>query len=294
MTRAKAIWCACALVAASWLWGGAAAGEALVYRVGAEGLPDGYLVGTMHTEDPRVMALVEDLEPLIERVDVVAIELLPDAVSMVAVGAATLLSGDNSLRDILGTQRFRAAARLASRRGIGPAMLDRLKPWAAAVMLGMPEARSGQFFDAAIYLEGMAQGKRLVGIETVAEQVGVFERLPLADQAAMLDQVVKNADNLPQQYEALTEAYLRGDLARLEQLSREQFADLPAGVAEWFQRALIDERNARMVARIEPLMREAPALVAVGALHLAGDTGLVQQLRRCGFTVRRWQPGASR
>ena len=61
------------------------------FALSRAGQPAGYLVGTMHTEDPRVMALLETLEPLLREVDVLAIELVPDGVTMLAVAAATLL-----------------------------------------------------------------------------------------------------------------------------------------------------------------------------------------------------------
>ena len=203
------------------------AGEGLVYRVAGEGLPTGYLVGTMHIDDPRVMGLMGRIEPLIDRVETVAIELIPDALTMVAVGAATMLPPDQSLRAIIGDASFEALQELAQQHGLTAPVLDRLKPWAVAVMLGLPEAASGRSLDTDIYLAGMARQLRLVGLETAAEQIAVFDKLPLERQAMMLEEMIKNADELPQQLEELTRAFLAGDLDRLDSLAREQYFGMP-------------------------------------------------------------------
>jgi uncharacterized protein YbaP (TraB family) len=273
---------ACLLIA------GAAVADPLVYRVVADGTSPSYLVGTMHSEDPRVVGRVDALTPLIARVDRVVIEVIPDAAALLATTAYTLLPARESLRDLLGETRFAAVQRVAAERGLPVGAIDRLKPWAVAVMLGMPAADSGRFLDVEIYLEGMRQGRELVGLETAAEQLGAFDALPVADQVALLEAMVNNADALPLQLEELTLAYLDGDLEALEGLARSHYVGLPVGVADWFEQTLLIERNQRMVERLLPMLAEGPLLVAVGALHLGGPAGLVHGLRSQGFTVERW------
>ena len=50
-------------------------------------------------------------------------------------------------------------------------------------------------------------------------------------------------------------------------------------------RALLQDRNAIMAERAAPLLASGGAFIAVGALHLAGKTGLVEQFRADGYTV---------
>jgi uncharacterized protein len=52
-----------------------------------------------------------------------------------------------------------------------------------------------------------------------------------------------------------------------------------------FMRALLQNRNAIMAGRTAPLLASGGAFIAVGALHLAGKTGLVEQFRADGYTV---------
>lgn len=264
------------------------AGQALVYEVTREGGRTSYLVGTMHSEDPRVTGLVDELAPLIAQVDAVALEMLPDAVTMLAVGAATLLPLDQNLRGIIGDARFAALVEAAQGLGVPVEVLNRLKPWAAAVMLGMPAAETGRFLDMEIYLRALAERRRAIGLESAGEQLAVFDTMTQQVQLVLLDQMIKNAPELPRQMEALTLAYLAGDLARLDGTAREQYTDMPPAVRRWFDEVLLAQRNERMLRRLSAILDEESVLIAVGALHLGGETGLISGLRALGYRVERW------
>lgn len=256
------------------------------FEIEHDGVSVGYLVGTMHTEDPRVMAQVEGLVPLVREVDTLAVEVVPDGLTMMAVGVATLLPADQQLSHLIGEERFAALGRAADARSLPVAVLERLKPWAAAVTIGLPMIETGEVMDTALYLAALGEDRRIVGLETAAEQIAVFDGMPLDLQLTLLDAMLKNVEQLPIQLEALTEAFLSGDLARLEQAARGQYGDVPAAVRHWFERELLEARNARMLLRILPELEEGRVLIAVGALHLPGPTGLLNGLRERGFDVR--------
>ncbi len=263
------------------------AGQALVYRVQLGNAVPSYLIGTMHSEDPRVTGLMTEISPLIDRVEVVAIELVPDAVTMVAIGAATFLPQDQRLSDLIGDSRFEAMREAAQFVQMPVEVLDRLKPWAAAVMLGMPAVESGRVLDNEIYLDALASKRRVEGLESAAEQLAVFDGMPLTLQLRLLEQMIKNIEQVPKQLEDLTTAYISGDLAQLEAAARMQYHELPPELIRWFEAELLDRRNVNMVNRAERLIRQQPTLVAVGAMHLVRDSGLVTGLRARGFKVER-------
>ena len=52
-----------------------------------------------------------------------------------------------------------------------------------------------------------------------------------------------------------------------------------------FTRLLLVGRNATMAERMEPLLKDGGAFIAVGALHLSGKEGLIERLRAEGYTV---------
>lgn len=263
------------------------ADEGLVYLVARDAAPPSYLIGTMHSEDPRVTGLLVDYAPLIEQVDIVAIEILPDAVTLLAVSAATLLPLDQRLSDLIGRERFAALVSAAERLGLPVAVFDRLKPWAAAVTLGMPAAETGRFLDMEIYLHALKHKRRTVALETAAEQLAVLDGMAPDVQLALLDAMIKDAPDLPKQLETLTDAYLDGDLKRLDEVARRQYADMPPAVVHWFDEMMLERRNARMLSRLSSLLDQGSVVAAVGALHLTGENGLIAGLRRQGYRVER-------
>jgi uncharacterized protein YbaP (TraB family) len=276
------------LVILACLFAEAAAARAMIYRAALAGYPDSFLVGTMHSEDPRVIAVLADIRPVLDRVDTVVLELVPDAVALLAVGAATLLPAGERLRHLVDEQQFRAVTQAAAQRGIGMDVIDRMRPWAVALLLGTPDAGSGRFLDQEIYLAASAGSKPVVGLESVVEQIAVFRAMPLQMQLDLLDETVKNTHLLPTQLEQLTDIYLAGDARLLERVAREQFDGMPGPLASWFEDRLLRERNRRMLERLQPLLAEGPVLVAVGAMHLGGESGLLAGLRGLGFEVSRW------
>lgn len=276
------------LLIASGMLPAAFAAQGLIYSVQHDAGPPSFLVGTMHSEDERVTALLPQFTPLIGQVDTVVVELVPDAVTMLAVGAATLLPPEQSLSGMLGEARF-AQLRCAARSlGLRAEVLDRMKPWAAAVVLGMPNAQTGRFLDMEIYLHALSLQKNVLGLETAAEQLSAFDRMPMDTQLLLLDAMVKNADQMPKQLEELTAVYLKGDLAALERVARSQYDMMPVPIQRWFDDQLLDLRNARMLERVREMLADETLLVAVGAMHLPGESGLVAGLRRLGYRVEPW------
>jgi len=83
--------------------------------------------------------------------------------------------------------------------------------------------------------------------------------------------------------EDLTRAYLDRDLERLLRIGYESLD--PRGMTEGFADRLINERNVRMIDRLQPLLRRGKVFIAVGALHLPGDGGILALLEGRGYRV---------
>lgn len=48
---------------------------------------------------------------------------------------------------------------------------------------------------------------------------------------------------------------------------------------------LIDDRNKKWAKQLPAIMKEAPTFIAVGALHLPGENGILNLLKQQGYTV---------
>ena len=62
---------------------------------------------------------------------------------------------------------------------------------------------------------------------------------------------------------------------------------VPGEAGALFDQRLLYDRNTRMLERMQPQLKAGNSFVAVGALHLYGDKGLLAQLAREGYKVTR-------
>ena len=118
----------------------------------------------------------------------------------------------------------------------------------------------------------------------------------LKEQASSLLFILKNADMIRNGYNLLDSIYRAQQLRRLsfENLTKELMAlngqvteaDLNKSSLNEYKSKLINERNDAWMLKIPILISQGPTLIAVGAMHLPGDVGLINQLRKIGYTVK--------
>ena len=151
-----------------------------------------YLFGAIHSEDPAVLQLPELVQQAFESSQIVVLEMLLDMEAMLYSSTAMLMMDGRLLSELIGEPLFRQVATAIRTRGIQEPVLERMKPWAAAVTLSMPVQETGQVLDAALYQDALQQNKAVYGLETVQEQLNIFESLSEADQVALLKDAVEN------------------------------------------------------------------------------------------------------
>jgi len=198
-----------------------------------------------------------------------------------------LMTDGRMLSDIIGKPLFRQTASAIRSRGIQELVLERMKPWAAAVILSMPASETGLVLDMMLYQSALEQGKSVHGLETVEEQLNVFEALSEKDQVLLLQDAVENFPALDALHAELLQAYKQRDLAGLMALGEAAMQAGDQQLADEFQQHLVVDRNHRMSDRMQVYLRQGEVFIAVGALHLPGEEGLLKLLEQQGFTVRR-------
>lgn len=259
----------------------------LLWEVSKPGAEPAYLFGTIHSEDPEVLQLPQPVLQAIDRSNTVVLEMLMDTEAMMYSSVAMLMQDGRALSDIIDRRLFARVLQAIQARGIPEVVLDRMKPWAAAVVLSMPASDSGQVLDMMLYQNALQQGKNVHGLETVQEQLDVFDVLSEKDQVAMLQDAVDNFSELDAMHAELLQAYKQRDLGGLMALNEMAMGDGNERLAREFQQRLIVDRNHRMSDRMQPYLRQGKVFVAVGALHLPGEEGLLNLLEQQGFSVRR-------
>lgn len=261
-------------------------GNALLWKVSKPGYQTSYVFGTVHADRAPILAVGNKVLVQIENADMFFAEVnLGNQAQMLFVQESMFLPKNQSLADLVGDDLAEATRKRFRDHGMGSAIADRLRPWSAAVMLSYPKMSLGIPLD--MYLFNLAQqkGKDVGGLETVQEQLSVFDGLGAQGQKLMLQRAVENYHQAHQTMESLFNAYQRQDLRELESIAFEQMDQEPAQLVVWTKEDLLNKRNLRFLNRMLPHMKHQSIFVAVGALHLPGDQGLLALLQAKGFQV---------
>ncbi|MDH3378942.1 MAG: TraB/GumN family protein [Gammaproteobacteria bacterium] len=256
----------------------------LLWRVQRDGGPHSYVFGTIHVDDPRVLDLPKTVLDAFQTSPVFVPEASLEEANILAIGFDLILKDGRTLEGIVGPELFeKVVARLAS-IGVPRQATNLLKPWAALIMLSAPKSPSGMFLDRKLFLDAKRLGKSIQPLETMDEQLGIFKNMPESNQITMLGEAVDQHAELPQMVEHLLGAYLNRDLSELQSISRE-YQTGQSDIADEMMERIVDKRNVTMVERLVSTLELGGAFVAIGALHLPGDGGVLQMLRSEGFDV---------
>jgi len=259
----------------------------LLWRVERAGVTPSYLFGTMHSDDPGVVKLPTPVQQAFDQAQSVTLEVVLDPRSLLAMTSALLMTDGNTLESLIGRRLYERTLEVMDARGIPEILVANMKPWAVAVTLMTPLGNNGVVLDHVLYQDAVAAGKKVHGLETVAEQVGLFDGLSRKDQITLLEDTLDNLDTVAQMLDELQAAYLDRDLKRLMELNEASMRDSDPLLAETFNRKVIVERNYSMAERMQPRLREGQQFIAVGALHLAGKEGLLNLLVERGYRLSR-------
>ncbi|NJN64840.1 MAG: TraB/GumN family protein [Acidobacteria bacterium] len=259
--------------------------------------PPVYLFGTIHLPDPAVVTLAPPVEAAFTSANAVYLELLLDADTQMKAGMGSMLPQGQTLKALLPeTVATRLDTHLQA-RGLNIGMFAPFHIWAITAQLPLldhlVELAKGGALDSILYKRAIEAGKRVAALETVDEQLAALGDFTRDEQVALLEATLDEMDKVAPGKKASDEilaAYLTGDLGALESLMG-QSVDLESALGKKYKAALLDTRNRRMSARLLPLLkdsaRQETVFVAVGALHLVGETGLVNALEKAGFTLSR-------
>ncbi|MDR6387463.1 TraB/GumN family protein [Paraburkholderia phenoliruptrix] len=269
------------------------------FYVATRGTTTLYVLGTLHVGDPADYPAAQPFRPPIMGAlaasPTLALELSPDEllVSQDDVSKYGVCRRD-CLPGLLPEPLWR---KLAFRLRGNPAALDEIKktrPWLASLLVETYDSLSAGLqteYGTEAQLQNVylrTRGK-IVGLETLPQQMRAFTGLSLAQQREMLaqDLVQTPAQNV-EDVRTLHRLWRVGDAdaiaaweaAKTEKLARDK------RVSDSIDDRIVYARNRRFVSRMLLIAApNKPVFVAIGALHLGGRKGVLQLLRQHGFVV---------
>ena len=258
--------------------------KGLLWKIEKPGVAPSYLFGTIHSDDPRVTALPPPVAGAFKGCKHFVMEVRIDSDGIVRMTQAMYFSDGRTLEQVIGKTLYGQVVKAFAARGIRAESVEKQKPWAVLMTLSMPPSKTGEFLDLLLEQRATRLGMTVSGLETMDEQIAVFNDMPLPDQVALLRETVATQGDFDKELADLIRAYLARDLADLAELSTKH-----APGEEQMYRTVMDRlltrRNARMAERMRPFLDEGGSFVAVGAAHLPGATGLLNRLEKAGYRV---------
>jgi hypothetical protein len=262
--------------------------EGLLWRIAKRGVPDSYVFGTLHVADPRV-GIAPPVADALARSRTLALELVV-GVADERVFELEQLPDGGRLEPLLGRAAYVQVRTELVAQDVPERVVERMKPWAAMIKVARAAPRGGgTSLDEQLFAAARARRMKIEPLELVDEQVAAFDTVPVDTQVAILRHVLADRPALEAGVERTVEAWLRGDLAQLARLnagSHDRFSDLGRHYL-LLTKHLIHDRNVLMHHRLTMPLRAGRVFVAVGALHLHGEKGLLALIARDGYRVTR-------
>ena len=249
-----------------------------------------YLLGSLHVLNADAYPLAAPIEKafaesrtLVEEVD---LDEMNDPMQMMAALAKAMLTGGQTLDQLVSASTFAEVKRRAEGYGMPMAAIQRMKPWLVAITLMAPTLQSAGFkpefgIDKHFFDRAKERGLKRQALETLAYQIDRFDQMPPKLQEEMLKATIEDLDTQVSGVKEMVSAWTKGDIPTMEKLTLTAFLESP----ELYQR-LLAERNQNWMPRVEQCLSEnAGCFVVVGAAHLVGKDGLPVLLGKKGYKV---------
>lgn len=262
-----------------------AASDGVFWAIEKAGQQAGYLLGTIHSEDPRVLEFSPVFLDKLNSCDVYAMEMVPNLPTLRKLTEYMNYQDGQTLESVIGAERFSRLKDAMGSYQIPADFINHMKPWAAMMTLSTPVPKTGFFMDLSLSLRASGNNIDVVGLETLEQQLSFLQDMPFDMQMRLLDQAISDVDQVEDMQTEMVDAYLENSLQRLRSITDHEFEAVGEKARNYFNENGITERNLRMLASLLPLLETRQVFVAVGALHLSGEQGLLNLLRQNGYQL---------
>lgn len=259
--------------------------NSLLWKISGNGLPEAsYLYGTIHIIPAKDYFLPTRVDSVLKASKKLVMEMdLSDPTLQLKVMGAMMMDSGKTLKDLYTEKEYKfLVKKLEKEYGLPVAMMQALKPIMIQQSLMMRDMVGGDFKSYEKEFMETAVGKNIpiAGLETLDDQIAALGAMPVAEQAKVLLDAVKKPKEGKKQLEKLIEVYKKQDVEELYKSISDPKAKL-----DKYEDDLLTKRNKNWIPKITELAQDGTIFVAVGAAHLGGDMGVINLLRKAGFSV---------
>jgi len=192
-----------------------------------------------------------------------------------------------NLQQVLKEDTYLAVAEFFTNRGIPMAAIVNFKPGMVAMTMTVVELQRlglvGVGVDAYYNEKSINDQKKLGQLESVEDQLEFISRMGEGREDEMLSYTITDIEAIPGMWKQMKDAWRNGDMSKLRDIGISPLkSDFPA-----LYQSIIVDRNNSWMPQIEAILKTREVeFVLVGALHLAGDDGLLAQLASRGYKIQ--------
>ena len=265
--------------------------QSLLWEISGNGLEQpSYLFGTFHLLQDEFLETKPEVLEKFHASEQVMVEVEIDSSQLQQLSMMAIMQDDLISNHLSEDEEQILSEALVSLMGVGLQQVDRLKPMALSATISLLQYQmylgdemtqyEGEPIDQWFVSEGRLAGKQLVFFETMEEQMDlIFNSMSVSDQADLLVGYLEDEEGTEELIRRLFDCYVNEDITCLEQIGNDMYEDMPAATV------FLDVRNENWMRQIPSLIETKASFIAVGALHLIGEQGLVAMLQREGYRV---------
>ncbi len=258
--------------------------KSLLWKVSGNDLTHAsYLFGTIHATCDAT--LPEKVIEAFNQTEQLALELdMSDPNLQMKMAQEMYISDGKSIRDYMTDEEFEKLSKDLEGKlmGMNLAMLQNVKPLFINMML-IPAVLEcpQQAFDLSLLQLALTKEMPIIGLEEVEDQMKALSAIAIEDQVKeLLEATENNLEKSKKEMTKLLSLYADEDIQGMEKYMQETESSFSASTPE-----ILDNRNLNWIPVIETMMKEKPSFFGFGALHLAGEKGVIQLLRDQGYQV---------
>ncbi len=259
--------------------------KSLLWKVTGNGIDaPSYIFGTFHMLCPDDLVIPEKVEKAMEQSEQLVLELdFDDPQIMLTIQQGMMFRDGTTAKDYLSEEEYKKVSDFfVNKMELPFAALVGIKPFflSSMTILYFLDCQPVSIEQKLTELAGK-QGIEVVGLETVGEQLGFVDSIPLEDAAEMLLLSIDDENEMQGMTDELVAKYLEEDLLGLQVIldryMEEEYTEINDN--------LLVNRNRDWIPKIMEIAGTQPSFIAFGAGHLTGEEGVIKLLRKEGYNV---------
>jgi len=263
----------------------AANNNTLLWEISGKGLKTpSYFFGTMHMLCPEDAKLSKGMLQLLDRVKQLYFEVdMDDMTQLFGSLKAMNMRNGTQLKELLTEEEYkRVKAYFETKSPLPFSMIENYKPMLLSGLIeeqGLP-CKSTNGMELVILEESNKRNLAVSGLETMEFQAGLFDSIPYKEQAEELVKAIDSIHVENGEVDSLLQTYRKQDLKMIEQLTNSG-----QGEEGKYLDLLLYKRNRNWASQFDAIAAKGSTLFAVGAGHLPGKEGVLELLRKKGYTL---------